>query len=251
MINEARALAESLRHANKARVVAGPTAVIATMLKRRFAKQRKGVKRRLAELEPMIHGAPQSAPAGLNHAIIGGIGDAANYSPRFMSSLEQAYRGAAGIAAAQLGLEEDPSDEIDGPTFEHSFTLMAIDGTTQKELLDVVTGALALGYVYAAVAAAVDTYFDRSEESRAEQIAVTEVADAFSQGMLDTAEWARDTLSMTVEKAWIPEDDPCPICEANSEQGFISDEEDFDSGDDSPPAHPNCRCSIDVRVKEE
>jgi hypothetical protein len=36
----------------------------------------------------------------------------------------------------------------------------------------------------------------------------------------------------------------CEICQANEDQGPIRLGDVFASGDDAPPAHPNCRCSI-------
>ena len=33
-------------------------------------------------------------------------------------------------------------------------------------------------------------------------------------------------------------------CEANGDQGPIGIDEAFDSGDDAPPAHPQCRCVL-------
>jgi hypothetical protein len=43
-----------------------------------------------------------------------------------------------------------------------------------------------------------------------------------------------------VKKAWEPDAEACPICEANGDQGAIDLDDDFESGDDAPPAHPNC-----------
>ena len=39
-------------------------------------------------------------------------------------------------------------------------------------------------------------------------------------------------------------DDACDECVANAEQGAIGLEDEFLSGDDAPPAHPNCRCDV-------
>ena len=41
---------------------------------------------------------------------------------------------------------------------------------------------------------------------------------------------------------------PCIVCIANLEDGEIDMDEDFESGDDAPPAHPNCMCSLMVHA---
>lgn len=48
------------------------------------------------------------------------------------------------------------------------------------------------------------------------------------------------------EKRWITMDDDkvCEDCLSNSQDGWISVDDTFSTGDDAPPAHPNCRCSM-------
>jgi hypothetical protein len=40
-------------------------------------------------------------------------------------------------------------------------------------------------------------------------------------------------------------------CDENESEGWIDIDETFPSGDESPGAHPNCMCSLGVRVKEQ
>jgi len=47
------------------------------------------------------------------------------------------------------------------------------------------------------------------------------------------------------EKSWIG--GTCPVCQENSDAGWIPVDEQFPSGDDEPPAHPNCDCDIETR----
>jgi SPP1 gp7 family putative phage head morphogenesis protein len=80
---------------------------------------------------------------------------------------------------------------------------------------------------------------DDMSTSRALTIASTEINRAMSAATLDKLS------GLGVEyKQWILDADPCEICIANAEQGAIAVDEDFDSGDDAPPAHPNCRCAV-------
>jgi SPP1 gp7 family putative phage head morphogenesis protein len=83
--------------------------------------------------------------------------------------------------------------------------------------------------------------------NRARVIARTEMADAFSQSALDKLN------DYNIEyKQWISYSDCCDDCSANEDDGAIPVDENFSSGDDAPPAHPNCRCTIaGARAPEE
>ncbi len=82
--------------------------------------------------------------------------------------------------------------------------------------------------------------------SRALMIARTETAFADVAGNMATY---RESGVVT-HKRWITDDDPCPICETNGDQGVIGLNEDFENGSDAPPAHPNCECDVEPIVRE-
>lgn len=89
-------------------------------------------------------------------------------------------------------------------------------------------------------------------DQRAETIARTEIRRANSQGALEGYKGAK-SVGVAVKKAWSTAGDEAvdeEICAPNEEQGPIDLDDDFESGDDSPPGHPNCRCSL-VPVVEE
>jgi Phage Mu protein F like protein len=53
-------------------------------------------------------------------------------------------------------------------------------------------------------------------------------------------------------KAWIvSEEHTCEVCIGNEDQGKIPIDSTFSSGDDCPPAHPNCRCAAGYYDEEE
>lgn len=83
--------------------------------------------------------------------------------------------------------------------------------------------------------------------NRARVIARTEMADAFAQSALDKLN------DYNIEyKQWISYSDCCDVCTDNEDDGPIPVDENFSSGDDAPPAHPNCRCTIaGARAPEE
>jgi hypothetical protein len=84
-------------------------------------------------------------------------------------------------------------------------------------------------------------------ESRADMIARTETAMADVQGNMA----AYRNSSVVSGKEWILGDEACEDCVANSEVGSIGLFDLFPSGDDGPPAHPNCRCDILPTVIED
>ena len=77
---------------------------------------------------------------------------------------------------------------------------------------------------------------------RAMLIARTETIKASNQGTLAGFK----ASGVVPQKIWTTaEDDAVTVeCEENADQGAIGIDEDFSSGDDAPPAHPNCRCAI-------
>jgi SPP1 gp7 family putative phage head morphogenesis protein len=77
--------------------------------------------------------------------------------------------------------------------------------------------------------------------TRAELIARTEMAKADSQGALASYR----AVPSIVGKSWLAGDaEACEICLGNEEEGAIPIDQDFSSGDDAAPAHPNCECAI-------
>lgn len=62
------------------------------------------------------------------------------------------------------------------------------------------------------------------------------------------ARGVRGTIKATLfEKLWLTDGHPCEVCEENSIAGWIPVDRSFPSGDWEPLAHPNCRCSLEVR----
>ena len=82
-------------------------------------------------------------------------------------------------------------------------------------------------------------------KTRAERVSRTETANALGQGSKAAAlEEGRN------EKRWITQGDEevTSLCLLNESQGWIKLGDPFDSGDDTIPQHPNCRCNVRYRV---
>lgn len=111
------------------------------------------------------------------------------------------------------------------------------DGLSTDEIADIVEGISA------------DNGVKIFEDTRAALIANTEVANANSAGALVGYKTARES-GVDVKKAWLPDDDPCPECQANADAGAIDLDDEFPSGDTEPTAHPRCLCSLIPIVNE-
>lgn len=78
--------------------------------------------------------------------------------------------------------------------------------------------------------------------SRAATIAATEMNDALTHAELSA--WEQTGLVKAIEWSKSSLEGVCTVCEANADQGPIPIGTMFSSGDDGPPAHPNCRCAL-------
>jgi hypothetical protein len=86
--------------------------------------------------------------------------------------------------------------------------------------------------------------------ARAHLIAHTETRTADNQGALDGMRAAAES-GIQIEKSWVTRgDNVCLVCDANEADGWIDVGDDFNSGDDAAPAHPNCECDTEYRTKE-
>lgn len=125
-----------------------------------------------------------------------------------------------------------------------------IDEATRNEIRDLVTYSLSDGLTYKEVSERLQEMYSFSD-TRADLIARTESAIANNQGILSGMKELKAQGSK-IKKAWLPDADACDeICIPNGEQGFIELEDDFDSGDDAPPGHPNCRCNMISEIDDK
>lgn len=124
-----------------------------------------------------------------------------------------------------------------------------IDEATRDMINEAVASGIEAGLDVNEIA---DSIYDLGafSEERAALIAETEVAAAESNGALEGLKELNSSTSMTVLKTWDTAGDPCDDCQDNEDQGAIPLDDEFNSGDDAPPAHPNCRCALGYDVVE-
>lgn len=140
------------------------------------------------------------------------------------------YGRPVGELASQSYLQKAAADHV-------AQLVKGVNNTTRDRLVNSIQTSLKLGE-------SVDQARDRiasiiDDPARAETIARTESVNAYQAGMLS---YGNATGSTT--KTWQTAADPCPICEGNESDGDLDMDDTFSSGDDSPPAHPNCQCGL-------
>jgi hypothetical protein len=169
--------------------------------------------------------------------------------------LETLALDASADRLAQLGLDDAAITALANPAAiawakAHAAELVAqIGDTTRDRLNELVTQAESEGWSVDKLAQSIrdDDVFGAA---RAHLIAHTETRTADNQGALDGMRAAAES-GIQIEKSWVTRgDNVCLVCDANEADGWIDVGDDFNSGDDAAPAHPNCECDTEYRTKE-
>ena len=92
------------------------------------------------------------------------------------------------------------------------------------------------------IAGTLGEFFDGQSDYRAERLARTETIDAYAQGNLEGYRQS----GVVTGKEWLFDGGDCTSgeCPDNEDDGTIALDDNFSSGDDAPPAHPNCECAL-------
>ena len=165
-----------------------------------------------------------------------------DYTKALTAALEGGYEGLAEEFGSNSEITQDVIKEF---LADHSLTKLTggLDETTVERLRTALADTYQAGGDYDALVKAVQDEYAGFNDVRAGMIAQTEMNAAYNAG--------RKQLGLDMgfnEKAWNPDGTACvEICVPNVLAGWIPIEDDFESGDDAPPGHPNCDCSLDVR----
>ena len=212
-------------------------------------KQRKGVEAVIREL--MLREADQS---DIDRILAGLQPFASVVAPGPLAAVLEAA-ALAGIDGMDIGIEgfifKTPSPSVLAYLRSRALELIGrdVDETTVERLKNILLTGMETGQRFQDIIKAIRDAGAFSRQ-RAQTIAVTEIGNAYTEGTMRTAkDLAAEGLMM--EKSWLPDGDPCEICEGNAAQDWIPIDEDFESGDDAPLAHPNCRCALLTRVVHE
>lgn len=144
--------------------------------------------------------------------------------------------------------DDTPVTEYPGMTADQAATyasqqvdevIAGLDDTTTQLVADAVSAGIKQRLGVAGTAKLISEVADGMSTWRSEMIASTQMNDAMSQAYL--AKLKRNAIDY---KQWILGPNPCEDCVENAEASPIPVDEDFPSGDDAPPAHPNCVCAV-------
>lgn len=124
-----------------------------------------------------------------------------------------------------------------------------IDEATRNEMAGIITSGLDDNIGMDAIAENIKAAYSFSNY-RSNLIAKTEIAKANQNGVLIGMKSAKD-IGLKITKVWLPDAIACEICLDNGDAGAIDIDDVFPSGDDAPPAHPNCRCTIASEIEED
>jgi hypothetical protein len=159
---------------------------------------------------------------------------------------ERAVAVAKDRAAELVGMKYNAA----GVLVENPNAEWAITDSTRDMLRSTIEQGLADNIGTDEIAANIEESFAFSAE-RADIIARTEVARANSTAALEGYIGARDQTGLIIKKEWLLGPNPCVVCEGNADDGAIELEAEFSSGDDAPPAHPECECALSPIVEDD
>lgn len=172
------------------------------------------------------------------------LGLALDFGDRIAKTLGRWYvlilQSAYDDSKANTGFELDfdlANDAVQGILAELAQKVRAVADTTRQEIQALVGKQAAEGWTIEQLAAQIGELAFARAKTRAELIATTESAAAYSLG---SANYYREAGVKRAE--WLVFD-PCPICEPNADTQ-VKLGSPFPSGHTLPPAHPACRCAI-------
>jgi SPP1 gp7 family putative phage head morphogenesis protein len=149
---------------------------------------------------------------------------------------QEALNYASERSAAMVGMRRTATGMVPNPKAEWQIT----EGT-REFLKGDIRQALEEGWSNDVLASKLANNYAFSD-SRAMTIARTETIRASNQGAL--ASYAASGVVEAKEWTTAEDDRVSEDCEENGDAGPIALDAAFPSGDDAPPAHPNCRCVI-------
>lgn len=258
MSDQTKALIENLRRASRAAIVDPLISRLASATKTRFRRQgslvAKAIRERIVE-SVRNHAWPRFR---LSEADNAAARNAASYAlsgffytawlAAHRKATAAAYSGGAGMAAGMLDADEpDALDDLDGPGRTGELAEQQIDRTTR----DRVMAAIEDGADLSAILAGVAMVFRDGVDSRSDTIALSEVSNAFHDGMMDAAEFIAADIGEDIEKLWEAEDDACEDCQDCADEDWVDLDFTYPAfGVDEPEGHQNCRCSLSLRRAE-
>lgn len=235
----------------------GPEGAAGRVLEKRFARELKGYFSKVGQgilklqLENLADGGPTTGGL-LRHQVAARVSNVLRVNRSLLrevlkTNLEKAHRAGQKQEIAQEA-DGDPGLDKLGQTGQAAADyadgkvdslITGLEDTTIEDIAEAIAEGIEGRLGVPATADLIQEVVDGMTTARAETIAATEMADAFGEAMLGKIsdqgfEWKRLVVS----------DDACEICLENADADPLPIDEDYPSGDDRPPFHPNCRCAV-------
>lgn len=152
--------------------------------------------------------------------------------------------GGEKIYNVPLGLSESSSLIQDVARNKVAELVTRINDSTRDRVRNSIATSLELGEDHTDAVHRLKGVID--DTKRAGTIARTETVNAYGVGLNEFG-----NASGAVGKEWQAVSGACPLCEPNQDEGMIPMGELFSSGDETPAAHPNCRCGLRLVYQAE
>lgn len=128
--------------------------------------------------------------------------------------------------------------KVDDAVGQLAQQIRGVSETVRENVRRIVAQGLREGRPTREIAAALAEYGVTDSASRAQTIARTETAQAYSAGAVAAYQEAGVT-----KKKWLASPNSCPECEATDGE-IVGMDSQFSNGVDHPPLHPRCTCSV-------
>lgn len=263
-----RGLAEAVKANRRAIVLGPPTARVNKALRKMWRAQRIAI---VAHLR--AHRSAFAVTEALREANVPdweGRWDAIENATRrdLETTLDAQYPKAMGAGArhaiadcaATISFSVRHPDAVAWMAGRSADRVAAINATTRDGLRTLLAQAVDEGWSWTRTARAIEAQFAGFSgavpqsflRTRAELVAVTEMAEAYEHGQ-SVVRGDLEGLGLAVEKSWqsVNDERVSADCLGNQGQGWIPNADSFGSGASSPPEHPGCRCTSLSRVNTE
>jgi SPP1 gp7 family putative phage head morphogenesis protein len=160
---------------------------------------------------------------------------AALLRPFYEALIAQAFEDAADVVDVTFSLDNPFVQDVLESLAQQ---VRAVAETTRSDIQMLIGQQAGNGWSIEELAQAIRDQGVTSSETRALLISRTESAHAYSLG--SQAAWKAS--GVVDRKQWLASD-PCDIC-APLDGMVVGIDEEFADGISEPPAHPNCRCTL-------
>lgn len=179
----------------------------------------------------------------------------------FLDQLEASV--VAGLEAGAAALMDDlgvvdSSFDLENPRAveylaQHGADLVTgLNATSLAELRAIIEQGISEGWSYNTIASAIRARFTDWARSRAELVAVQELASAYEAGnYLMASQLAASGLEIEKSNLTAGDDKVSDICLSAAADGWIALDKAFSSGTEHAPNHVRCRCATLYRMKPE